>query len=48
MQMKRLLYLANILRLDVSEGQIYRNTDVIQRSGKLYDKQIIVINLQTV
>lgn len=29
---------ANILRLDVSEGQIYRNTDVIQRSGKLYNK----------
>ena len=29
----------NILRLDISEGQIYRTSDVVRRSGKLYDKQ---------
>ena len=28
----------NVLRMDVSEGQVYRTTDVVKRSGKLYDK----------
>lgn len=28
----------SILRLDVSDGQIYRTTDVVRRQGKLYDK----------
>ena len=28
----------NVLRMDVSEGQIYRCTDVVRRDGKLYDK----------
>jgi hypothetical protein len=28
----------NVLRLDISEGQIYRTTDVVRRSAKLYDK----------
>ena len=28
----------NILRMDVSMGQIWRTTDVVKRSGKLYDK----------
>ena len=28
----------NILRLDISEGQVYRTTDVVKRDGKLYDK----------
>ena len=28
----------NILRMDVSDGQIYRCTDVVKRDGKLYDK----------
>ena len=28
----------NILRMDVSEGQVYRTTDVVKRDGKLYDK----------
>jgi len=26
------------LRLDVSEGQVYRSTDVVRRGGKLYDR----------
>ena len=29
---------ANVLRMDVSEGQVYRTTDVVKRNGKLYDK----------
>ena len=29
----------NVLRLDVSEGQVYRTSDVVRREGKLYDKQ---------
>ena len=28
----------NILRIDVTEGQIYRYTDLIRRDGKIYDK----------
>ena len=28
----------NMLRMDVSEGQVYRTTDVVKRHGKLYDK----------
>tara|TARA_B100000085_G_C18502495_1_gene496078 strand:- start:585 stop:1205 length:621 start_codon:yes stop_codon:yes gene_type:complete len=28
----------NVLRMDVSEGQVYRDTDVVRRDGKLYDK----------
>jgi hypothetical protein len=28
----------NVLRLDISEGQTYRSTDVVRRSAKLYDK----------
>ena len=28
----------NILRMDVSYGQIYRTSDVVRRDGKLYDK----------
>ena len=27
-----------VLRMDVSEGQVYRTTDVVRRNGKLYDK----------
>ena len=29
---------ANVLRMDVSENDVYRTTDVIKRDGKLYDK----------
>ena len=29
---------ANVLRMDVSENDVYRFTDVIKRDGKLYDK----------
>ena len=28
----------DILRMDVSEGQVYRTTDVVRRNGKLYNK----------
>ena len=28
----------NVLRIDVSEGQIYRTSDVVKRNGKLYNK----------
>ena len=28
----------NVLRLDITEGQVYRDTDVVRRDGKLYDK----------
>ena len=28
----------NVLRMDVSHGQIWRTTDVVRRDGKLYDK----------
>lgn len=29
---------ANVLRMDVSHNDVYRNSDVIKRDGKLYDK----------
>mgnify|MGYP003328211153 CR=1 FL=1 len=29
---------SDVLRLDVSEGQVYRSTDVVRRGGKLYDR----------
>ena len=29
---------ADVLRLDVSEGQIFRSKDVVRRNGKLYDR----------
>ena len=35
---KEVLISNDVLRLDVSEGQVYRTTDVVRRSGKLYDK----------
>ncbi len=28
----------DVLRMDVSEGQVYRTSDVVRRNGKLYDK----------
>jgi len=28
----------DVLRLDVTSGQVYRTTDVVRRSGKLYDR----------
>jgi hypothetical protein len=28
----------NILRIDVTDGQIYRYTDLVRRDGKIYDK----------
>lgn len=28
----------NVLRMDISEGQVVRTTDVVKREGKLYDK----------
>ena len=28
----------DVLRLDITEGQVYRNTDVVRRDGKLYDR----------
>ena len=28
----------NVLRMDISGGQVYRSTDVVRRQGKLYDK----------
>jgi hypothetical protein len=28
----------NILRMDVSDGQVWRTTDVVKRNGRLYDK----------
>ncbi len=28
----------DVLRIDVSDGQVYRTTDVARRSGKLYDR----------
>jgi len=28
----------NVLRMDVSEGQVYRSTDVVRRGTRLYDK----------
>ena len=28
----------NVLRMDVSDGQVYRTTDVVKRQGKIYDK----------
>ena len=30
---------SDVLRLDVTAGQIYRTTDVVRRNGKLYDRQ---------
>ena len=35
---KHILIPDNILRMDVSEGQVWRTTDVVKRDGKLYDK----------
>ena len=35
---KHILIPANVLRMDVSENDVYRCTDVIKRDGKLYDK----------
>ena len=29
---------ADVLRLDVSDGQVYRDRDVVRRNGKLYDR----------
>ena len=29
---------ADVLRLDVSDGQVYRDKDVVRRNGKLYDR----------
>jgi hypothetical protein len=29
---------ANVLRMDVSEGQVFRNTDPVKRGDKLYDR----------
>ena len=29
---------SDVLRMDISEGQVYRTTDVVRRNGKLYDK----------
>ena len=29
---------ADVLRMDISEGQVYRTTDVVRRNGKLYDR----------
>jgi hypothetical protein len=28
----------NVLRMDVSEGQVYRDTDVVRRGNRLYDR----------
>ena len=28
----------NVLRLDISQGQVFRTTDVVLRAGRLYDK----------
>ena len=28
----------NVLRIDVTEGQVFRYTDLVRRSGKIYDK----------
>jgi hypothetical protein len=28
----------NVLRMDVSQGQVWRDTDVVMRNGRLYDK----------
>ena len=28
----------NALRVDISDGQVYRDTDVVKRGGRLYDK----------
>jgi len=35
---KHILIPNNVLRMDVSENDVYRCTDVIKRDGKLYDK----------
>ena len=35
---KHILIPNNVLRMDVSENDVYRTTDVIKRDGKLYDK----------
>ena len=35
---KHILIPSNILRMDVCEEEVYRNTDVVKRDGKLYNK----------
>ena len=35
---KHVLIPDNILRMDVTDGQVWRTTDVVKREGKLYDK----------
>ena len=35
---KNIIVPANVLRMDISGGQIWRTTDVVKRDGKLYDK----------
>ena len=33
-----IIFPKNVTRLDISEGQVYRDCDVVKRDGKLYDK----------
>ena len=35
---KEILFPENVLRLDISEGQVFRTSNVVKRQGKLYDK----------
>ena len=35
---KEIVIPADVLRMDISEGQVYRTTDVVRRNGKLYDR----------
>ena len=35
---KHILIPNNVLRMDISQNDVYRTTDVIKRDGKLYDK----------
>ena len=35
---KNIIIPRNVLRMDISGGQIWRTTDVVRRDGKLYDK----------
>ena len=35
---KVIIFPKNVTRLDISEGQVYRDCDVVKRDGKLYDK----------
>ena len=36
--LNRIIVPPNVLRLDISDGQVYRTSDVVVRDGKLYDK----------